>query len=248
MRQNIVEFAGTFDPRIQGFLYVQIAYLCLVVVAVSFAVGWKRTDTVAVLLAVVFGLMALQTIRYTAWLGLASAYILAANLRGLGGTVPIRKAGSVVLAALLVLGTVLSVAQGNVRGKPIGFENLSPLSPSALDYILESSIKGNIFNSYRFGDQLVYQFYPRIRVSIDSRADAYGEEYYLLHRSLAGRSGPQLAPVEKLVEFLDSHDMRTIITRPFDFGNWQRSGLLPTLSRQGWREVYRDSSTVILRR
>jgi hypothetical protein len=143
---------------------------------------------------------------------------------------------------------ILIASEGNVRGMPVGLQDRSPLPEEAITYLRDAKISGNVFTSYALADQIVYHFYPQIRVSIDSRNDAYGEAYYLKHRSLTGRSRPMLAPVEELLEFLETNNVRTIVTRPFDFGNWRAAGFLPRLEELGWQITYTDDRSIVLRR
>ncbi len=248
IRENILEFAPTFGEQMRGRLYVKIYVVFLSVVALSFAVARKRVSAVSVVLFVVFGYLSVDAVRYTAWFAVASAYVLARNLRGAPSKRDSRTALAVI-ASLVLLGSVATVLErGNVMGKPLGFEDMSPLPSEAIEFIEREGIQGNVFNAYRFGDQLVYQFYPRIRVVIDSRNDAYGERYYLQYRSLSGRSFKRLAPAEELVGFLDRYRIDTIVTLPHDFRNWEAKGYLPPLERAGWEVTFDRSDTLVLQR
>jgi hypothetical protein len=248
VRRHIVEFAATFDPRIQDFFYVNFTYACMMAVLFSFAVARRRTTATAVLLCAAFAVIALQAIRYAAWLGVASTYIMGVNLGGVGMSPRGRRAFTVTLSLLLLAGLLLVVAEGNVRGMPVGLQDRSPLPTAAVDYLRSAGITGNVFTSYALADQIVYHFYPEIKVSIDSRNDAYGEAYYLKHRSLTGRSRPLMAPVEDLLDFLETNNVRTIVTRPFDFSNWREAGFLPRLEEVGWKVAYNDERSIVLRR
>jgi len=81
-----------------------------------------------------------------------------------------------------------------------------------------------VFNSYAYGDQLVYHFYPKLRVTIDSRVDAYGEEYYRAYRRLSGRNELLFAAPTELLEFLDKNQVQTIVVRTHDLSNWVKHG------------------------
>ncbi len=248
MRQNIVEFGSTFDERIRATFYFKIFLFYFSVLFFSFASSRKRTSFIALLLFLAFGYYSLDTIRFTAWLGIVGAYILAQNLAGFVEDRTSRIALSAVLAVVLIAATLTIVQKGNVRGKPIGFRNMSPMTIGALDFIRSSGIEGNVFNAFKLGDQLVYHFYPKILVTIDSRVDAYGEEYYQNYRSMCGRSYKQLGDPEKLLGFLDRYTVNAIITRPFDFNNWRTKNHLSKLFSRDWKLVFTDEEVVILRR
>jgi hypothetical protein len=198
------------------------------------------------LLFLAFGFLATDAIRFTAWLAIAGAWILAHNLRSL--ELFRRRATAVVLALALAAGSGAVLVRGDVRGRHVGFDDAAPMSEAAIAFLQRHGIAGNVFNAFNQGDQLVHHFYPRMRVVIDSRLDAYGEAYYLWYRTLEGRSYRQLGTPPVLLDFLDRHAVNTIVTRPGDLANWSRKGHLAALAATGWRQAYADARTVILRR
>jgi hypothetical protein len=248
LRDFIVEFGSTFDERVrrQPYFAVYAAYLGLVLL--SFVRARGRLDGTSIVLTVAFGWMSLDAIRFTAWFALAGTWALGHNLAHLGrGPAGVRRlaiAGIIALAA----GIGIVVARGDVRGHPVGFGNEAPMSAAALEFLRASGVEGNVFNTFSHGDQLIHAFYPRIRVVIDSRIDAYGEDYYKSYLALVGRSYRALGPPADLLAFLDRHDVHAIVTRPLDFGNWTEKGHGEALARAGWNVVFADAGTVVLRR
>ena len=241
LRDNIVEFASTFGAPARGapYFWVYVVYALILIAVLAFR--WRRLDATALVLVALFGWMSADAIRFTAWLALAGTY---ASARALAG-VPGKKLASpgIVLAAV---GIVALFARGDVRGHRIGFKNEAPMSESAVAFIRDHGISGNVFNTFSHGDQLVFHFYPKVRVVIDSRIDAYGEAYYLKFRDLCGRSYKALGPPEDLIAYLARYGVRTIVTRPLDFKNWNDKGHAAALEKQGFSIVYADPTTVIL--
>jgi hypothetical protein len=247
LRDNLVEFGSTFGPRTRGsaYFWTYVAYLGIVVV--SDARGFRRLDGASLLLLGLFGWMSADAIRFTAWFAIAGTYAMAqtiASERSPADTRKIALAGSAALA----LGIGIAALHGDVRGHRIGFRNEAPMSPEALAFVGQAGISGNVFNTFSHGDQLIHAFYPEIRVTIDSRVDAYGKAYYLGYRSLAGRSFDALGAPGELVAFLDRWRVATIVTRPLDFKNWQDKGHADALSRAGFGLAYSDPTTLVLRR
>ena len=247
LRDNFVEFGSTFGPRTRGAAYFWVYIVYLGILAVSVARGFRRLDGASLLLLGLFGWMSADAIRFTAWFAIAGTYAMAhavASERSPAHTRKIALAGSLALT----LGIVVAALHGDVRGHRIGFRNEAPMSPEALVFVREAGISGNVFNTFSHGDQLIHAFYPEIRVVIDSRVDAYGKAYYLLYRSLAGRSFDALGSPGELVAFLDRWRVATIVTRPLDFKNWQDKGHADALSRAGFGLAYSDATTLVLRR
>lgn len=52
-----------------------------------------------------------------------------------------------------------------------------PAAAGAAQFILDSGLKGRMFNSYNFGGYLIYRLYPAQKVFIDGRADLYGDKF-----------------------------------------------------------------------
>ncbi|HEX4824914.1 MAG TPA: hypothetical protein VFV19_11450 [Candidatus Polarisedimenticolaceae bacterium] len=243
LRDNIVEFASTFgeQARHTPYFWAFVAYAAILIAVVAFR--WRRLDGTALLLLALFGWMAADAIRFTAWLALAGTYAMGKALAGVAGR-KLASAGTVL--ALLGIATVL--ARGDVRGHRVGFANQAPMSDAAIAFIRDHGIAGNVFNTFSHGDQLVFNFFPKIRVVIDSRIDAYGEGYYLKYRDLCGRSYKALGPPEDLVAYLARYDVRTIVTRPLDLKNWKDKGHVAALEKMGFSLVYGDATTAILTR
>jgi hypothetical protein len=65
------------------------------------------------------------------------------------------------------------------------------MSRGAVQYIEANGIRGRVINSYNLGNELLYRFYPEIRVSLDGRADVFGEAIFRRNESATmGRIPP----------------------------------------------------------
>jgi hypothetical protein len=242
LRSNIVEFGSTFgeQTRQAPYFWVYVAYAIVVLVAAA----WKRSrvDGTSLVLLAIFGWMSVDAIRFTAWFAIAGTYVLGRAMAGDPSEATQRRwslAGTVAVAVAIVI----VLARGDVRGHRVGFRDESPMSPEALRFVRDASIGGNVFNTFSHGDQLIWAFYPRLRVVIDSRIDAYGEAYYLRYRALCGRSFKALGPPSDLTAFLSRYGVDTIVTRPLDFKNWSDKGHVTALEAAGFSVVFADPST-----
>ena len=155
---------------------------------------------------------------------------------------------ALVTAALLLIATAVVSTLGNVRGLHVGIAAAAPLNSQALEFLREHELEGNVFNSYEYGDQLVYHFWPRVHVAMDTRLDAYGASYYHEHQRLSGRLQFRLDNADELIDFLDRHRVDVIVSYPFDVKNWLRTGYAERLAEAGFLAIYRDNTTTILER
>jgi hypothetical protein len=248
IRENIVEFAPTFDARLHGETY-WIVYIVFLAFAAASFLGWRRRDGVApVLLFLLFGALSFDAIRFTAWFAVACAPVLGCNLSRVGRGETGRTAVPAAVAIALAVAIAVAAVRGNVRGGRVGFADASPLSRGAIDALRGAGLHGNVFNSYRLGDQIVFHFWPRARVTIDSRVDAYGGEYFERYRALSGRSLKHMGPAADLIAFLDRYAINTIVSMPYDYRNWTLGNQAEALRRAGWVPLYDDDTAVILTR
>ena len=263
IRANIVEFAPTFDERIRAETYWTI-YLVFLAIALASFLGWRRrAGLTPVALFLLFGALSFDAIRFTAWFAVACASVLGRNLAGIApesaahrgkvtGAAARNGAGRTAVPAAVAVALAVAIAvvavRGNVRGRRVGFADASPLSPGAVQALRSAGLHGNVFNSYRLGDQIVFHFWPRARVTIDSRVDAYGAEYFERYLALSGRSLKRMGPASDLMAFLDRYSIGTIVSMPFDYRNWTLGDQADALRRAGWVPLYADDSAVILTR
>jgi len=194
----------------------------------------------------ILGALALQAVRFTVWFAVAAALVLGANLAGWPRGREAKARLAVALAIAFAIGTGVVAVRGNVRGVRVGFDNWAPLSQEAIGHLRAIGARGAVFNSFRLGDQLVHGFWPEMSVTIDSRVDAYGPEYYLRYRALSGRSLKALGPSSDLIAFLDRYRIGTIVSMPFDYRNWTLRDHAEALRARGWIRSFADDSAVIL--
>jgi hypothetical protein len=262
IRKEIVEFAPTFDARLLGEPYWAIYIVFLAIAAASF-LGWRKAaGFTPILLFLTFGALSFDAIRFTAWFAVACASVLGRNLSRIGSGRPgeagvaqgggargaARSAVPIGVAIALAVAVALAAVRGNVRGRHVGFADAAPLSQGAIEALRGAGLHGNVFNSYRLGDQIVYHFWPYAHVTIDSRVDAYGEEYFERYLALSGRSLKRMGPAADLIAFLDRYSITTIVSMPFDYRNWTLGDQAGALRRAGWVRLYADDSAVILTR
>jgi hypothetical protein len=126
-----------------------------------------------------------------------------------------------VIAATCLTLLLLAIRYGNMNGAfPYDARSSALLSRGMVAELGRPTRTGNVFNSYDLGGELIYRSYPRLRPSIDTRIDSYGDAYYFWHESL-------LDSPQKLQTFLLKWDVQYMLLTASDFSRWKT---LPPLS------------------
>ena len=130
-----------------------------------------------------FGALSFSARRHLQLAMLATAPIFAHQLVAVGTAVPesvrrlLQRGGFRITSALAVCFAAAVIALGGPRLSRAGWgmdETVYPVG--AGEFLARHGIEGNLFNSYSFGNYLLYRLHPRNRVFIDGRVDMYGGE------------------------------------------------------------------------
>jgi hypothetical protein len=127
--------------------------------------------------------------------------------------------------------TVIALHVGNsVTKQPMTEAKSYPAA--AVDFIANNNLPQPIFNEYVWGGYLIWRLYPNYRVSMDGRADVYGDD--LIDEFLSVHDGEP-----KWRESLDRRGVRTVLVQP--------DVPLASLLRAdaGWQKVFEDQSSII---
>lgn len=87
-----------------------------------------------------------------------------------------------VLAALIILLIVIHLP--NSIWKPYASDSfrgglgVDKRMPAGAEFFVRNGLKGPIFNNFDVGDYLIYHLYPSERVFVDSRPEAYPQEFF----------------------------------------------------------------------
>jgi hypothetical protein len=237
MKSVIWEWLPTVDPRFMSeppfWIFVAVSVLSLALLAAS----WRALTPTDVLLLVSFGALALQRNRHIVWFAFVDLAVCA-HVVGRGGRAA-RFEGPARAAALMLalVGLALCAGVGNVRGD-FPYASRSENFTSAMKAALaEPTLSGNVLNSYELGAELIYRDWPRLKPSIDSRIDSYGDRYFVAHQRLFTRES-------ELDAFLATHGVNHMLLLPRDFAGVSR---MPGILAQ-WHVRASDQKMLLLER
>lgn len=233
----VIEWISSLDSiawRWRGFW---IGLGCTVIAISVCLVQWRKLSAVDALILLCFILLAVRAARFIVYLGMVIAYILPPLISQ--GTQS-HKAQTVLYAACTLLSaTVLTLAAtfGNAFG---AYPHRSSIDQSftqpMLNLLANPALRGNVLTTYDYGAELVYRAYPRLRPSLDSRIDSYGEDYIQFTERL-------LTDDALLIDFVRKYDVQYMLLTQEDFQAVQK---LPSLVH--WSVLLADQRAVLLAR
>lgn len=202
---------------------------------------FMKLRTFSLTLLFIFSYLALDAQRHLSFLALASVWPMSLMLKDIKEKSHFSTFFSFSLLACLFSLCLYSYKKGNTILKKPGFYHDAKFSEETLDYIKSRNLSGNTLNTYSLGGQLLFNFYPQIKIGIDSRVDSYGVRYADSYRRLI-----QGKP-EPLKEFIKVHNVKNIIVTPSDFRIMRDKGSYKSLVDEGWAFIHHKSNVVILR-
>jgi hypothetical protein len=239
IRDLVPEWLPTFETTPPPWVH-RMYLIHLAVLAVFLALGFRKLCGWVVLLTASFAFLSQDALRHIAVYALATSAVLAQLSCALLASPRSKRLMAAALAVVLALLVAVVHERGNVLGFRAGFGRAAPLSEGALAYIREHGFEGNAFCSYGLGDQLIFHFYPKLRVNVDSRVDIFGGEYMRDYMFTLTRW-------RRLKKHLARYDVRYLILTRRNYAA-HVSKMRPALEAAHWRRVYGDEQTVIFER
>jgi hypothetical protein len=239
LAHRIQEWQPTFSS---GFmhtpsfaLYIFYVLLCVILIGWNF----KKLQKSDLFIFVVFLVLSLMALRHTSYFYLISAPLLAQALALSSSR--IKAIICYALTTLLSLACILVFSFGNLLENHVGTDFEAPLEASTLHWLRHNHVTGNVFNGYMLGDQLVYGFYPDLKVVIDSRTDFYGEDYVQRYINT-------LSDNESFISFITSFKIKLIILQNDEFNRFFANNRprLETLEKMGFKLAFRSQDNIIL--
>lgn len=181
-KNEIIEWIPTYDPRIWAVTGVWIS---LAVSLVGLVWMWHQraqstwSDRLIFLMFLALGV---KTNRFLVYAGIALAYSISPTI-----VKPrfCETRGYQVTGVMVLIVAVWVWRFGNAAGiYPHSTPDPTQFSTALIKTLANQELRGNVLNSYDLGAELIYRTYPRLRPSIDSRIDSYGDAYFYNHENM----------------------------------------------------------------
>jgi phosphatidylglycerophosphate synthase len=223
------------SPNFHDLMWQPLALLLLALIGAGM-LGKHRISITKILLTLGFGFAALRSQRHVPLFAVAVIPVLAeefSSLIKIKPTTPVQSRlfrwVNMLLVGAIVLIMIFTVAQLPVKQQEAEAANYPE---GAVEWIFKNKPEGKMFNSYNWGGYLIWRLYPDYPVSIDGRADLYGEKmltnYFDIYTAKSGWE-----------EKLRQENIRYILVET-------DSRLKDAIEQSSnWKTAYKDSLSVI---
>lgn len=227
--------------RKETIVYFGLSFLILLL---SLLLTLKKTRPIDWLLTIVFSFLAIQAIRNFPLFVFAVFIPFARSMSILQKTITPKitlRNKKIIMTIFYIIFIFLIILNLNslVITKTINI-GLEKGAKNALDFFEKNNLKGPIFNNFDNGSYIAYRLYPREKVFIDGRPEAYPKEFF----SEIYKSMQLNHDVFKTHE--KNYGFNTIIFAHTDQTEWGIIFLKNIISNPTWSIVFLDDSTIIL--
>jgi hypothetical protein len=109
-----------------------------------------------------------------------------------------------------------------------------------VDFLQKNHIKGPIFNNFDIGSYLIFRLYPREKVFVDGRPEAYPAAFFQKIYIPMQQDPKIFARMEKQYKFA------TIFFSHTDQTPWAKQFLQDIKNNPSWKTIYLDDTVIIL--
>lgn len=206
-------------------------------------------------ITLVFGVLSLQAIRHFPFFALSLIYTLPLGLTFLKEKImkllpDMRKnmKSAEIAISIFVIGLILveiyslssnSYYKNNYSPIRFGLGQVKGLR-EAVDFFQRNNLPGPIFNNFDIGSYLIYRLYPKEKIFIDGRPEAYPASF------IQNIYIPMQEKEEIWQKYELEYGFKTIIFSHTDITPWARNFLKRILHDQKWTMVYFDDFAVVL--
>lgn len=196
----------------------------------------KKTCPADWLIAIFFSILAMTAIRNFPLFIFATLIPFAKSLSNIKFSLPkrIKTVFIVFLLGLAVFETQQIYAK---NGFGLG---VATGAKEGVDFFLKNNLKGPIFNNFDIGSYLIYRLYPKEKVFVDGRPEAYPASFFQETYIPMQTDGAKFVLVDKKYNF------KTIFFSHTDQTPWAEKFLKQITQNNQWHMVYLDDFTAIL--
>lgn len=207
----------------------------------------SKKNILALMLFGFFSLLALKAIRSLQMFGFFFIPLMARNLGVLLENFSFQQKNFfnkfLLCVAILILGAGITLKNfyyyPNLANLPNPF-GLRPGVNRSAEFFKRNHLEGPIFNNYDIGGYLIYHLFPKERVFVDNRPEAYSvsffKEIYV----------PMQEDESVWREMDERYQFNVIYFFRRDMTPWAQPFLIKRIQDRGWAPVFVDDDTIIL--
>jgi len=212
-------------------------------------VQWRLFDLFLSFLFIALGLFATRNL---ALFGLVAAVITARNLvvvdkmiwplgKFSSKNINYLKAGLALILVLLVnLFLVRDVLNNSYFGRTLFGWGLKGGEETAAQFFINNNLQGPMFNNYDIGSSLIFWLYPKEKVFVDNRPEAYSQSFFTdIYK-------PMQSEISAWQKYSAHYQIKSIYFSHTDSTPWAQNFLRNILQDPKWALVFFNDSTLIL--
>ena len=244
----ILENQSIFLITNQNHIF-QLAYSVLIIIAVFMALflNRKKTSSSDWLLVIVFSILAFTAVRniplyayavYVPLTALFSRYIpLVGKIFSNIYSKTFVKSLKLFSLSMLIIFLIFYLFTISTT-RPFGFGVIENAKGSA-DFFLKNKLQGPTFNNFNTGSYYAYRFYPKEKIFVDGRPEAYPKAFFE-DIYLPMRRNPQMFAKQMKV-----YDFNTIIISDWKYGGVEKNVIEMLQNDKRYALVYLDEHELI---
>ena len=221
--------------------------LSSILLFLSLLINFKKTKPIDWLLGITFASAGAVAVRNLPLFALAVIIPFSSNLTLLVHKLWLLFKGSSLQKKLLIKHSVfiiliciafwqiITTAQKN----EFGYKE-DPGAAKAVDFVLNNNLHGPIFNNFDIGSYLAYRLYPKEKVFIDGRPEAYPKEFFQNVYIPMQQYEANFVKVERDYKF------NLIFFSHTDQTPWAETFLKSILQNPDWKIIYLDQTVLVL--
>lgn len=120
------------------------------------------------------------------------------------------------------------------------YPSLEEKGRGALDFMLNNNLPEQIYNNFDIGSYIIYRGYPKYKVYVDGRPEAYPSNFF------KDEYIPAQYDFLKFKQLVEKYGLKTVIFSHTDQTPWGRTFLTNIISDPDWKLIYLDDFFVIL--
>ncbi len=237
MKSVIWEWLPTLNPQFMSeppfWIFAAVGLLSLALLAAA----WRSLTPTDLLLFVSFGALALQRNRHIVWFAFVDLAVCAHVVGRHRWAARFERPALGAALTLTLVGLCVCAKVGNVRGDFLYAARSENFTPAMTKALADPALSGNVLTSFELGAELIYRDWPRLKPSIDSRIDSYGDAYFVAHQRLFTNE-------PELEAFLAAYGVNHMLLLRRDFAGVKR---MPSM-QAAWHVRISDQKMLLLER
>lgn len=243
-----ISFLENLSFQNPSFLWYKITLVIVVISSLIVLIKNRKNFPIALfIISITFAVLGYSGIRHIPAFALVSLSLIALNISTIKGFAKTKTEEEVKIIIYTLIFFVLIISTF------LHFENRLPWNREfglgidngdlgSAKFIVDNNIRGPIFNNYDIGGMLIFSLFPKEKVFVDNRPEAYPKEFFeQVYIPMQEDDNVWNAELKK-------ENFNVIYFYRLDYTPWSQKFLISRVSDENWAPVFVDNKTIIFLR